>query len=267
MSEQVQERLQTLLSSQTIPLLQALSLFAEDEDPMWNAKRGEEIFLKLCTKLVIPKNEDVMRSIARLNIYFASDLGFHGDEEEYTHPYNSILHQVMERRKGLPIILSCLYLLIGQYHNIPLVPISFPGHFLVGIQEPQFFIDPFHKCRILKIEQLKASLNQLPQPPKIPFSELIHPASNRQILIRINNNLIRAHQKSSSPKGMLRAIDRNLLLSPDHTAAYHARYILLKGLERPREAADALEIYLHHHPDHPQAIKLTQELANLRGIH
>ena len=266
MSKGTTGRLEAILSSDPIPLLEALAMIAEDEDSIWNAKQGELLFQELCEKLVIPKNEDIMRSIARLNIHFFSELGFHGDEEEYTHPHNSILHQVIRRKKGLPIILSCLYILIGKQHGLPLVPISFPGHFLVGVQEPQFFIDPFHKCRILRTEQLKASLCQLPQPPDIPFSELIRPASNKQILVRINNNLIRAHQQRSSPKGMLRAIDRNLFLSPDHTAAHHARYILLKGMGRPREAADALEAYLQHHPDHPKANTLTQELASLRGI-
>jgi len=267
MNKTTKERLQELFRSDPIPLLEALVLQAEDEDPSWSVEEGLSLFQQLCTKLVIPQGEDITRSIARLNIHFSTTLGFIGDEKEYGHPHNSILHQVIARKKGLPIILSCLYVLIGQSHGLPIVPISFPGHFLVGVQEPQFFIDPFHGCRILKTEQLKASLKRLPEMPNMAFEELIQPASNRQILVRINNNLIRAHQRLSSPKGMLRAIDRNLLLAPEHTAAHHARYILLKGMGEPIEAANALERYLQYHPDHPKAHELTQELSNLRGIH
>ena len=267
MNSNTSERLQKLFSSDPIPLLDALALQAEDEDGSWKMEEGKALFKQICAKLVIPQGEDITRSIARLNIHFTITLGFTGDEQEYTHPHNSILHQVISRKKGLPIMLSCLYILIGRAHGIPLIPISFPGHFLVGVKEPQFFIDPFHGCRILKIEQLKASIKQLPQQPNISFEELIQPASNRQILVRINNNIIRAHQKQSSPKGMLRGIDRNLLLAPEHTAAHHARYILLKGMGEPIEAAKALEKYLQYHPDHPKAYELTQELSNLRGIH
>lgn len=267
MNKTTKEQLKELYASDPIPLLEALALQAEDEDSSWDVETGKKLFQELCAKLVIPQGEDITRSIARLNIHFSKTLGFTGDEQEYTHPQNSILHQVITRKKGLPIMLSCLYVLIGQAHGIPLLPISFPGHFIVGIKEPEFFIDPFHDCRILKTEQLKAGLKQLPQMPNIDFEELIQPATNRQILVRINNNLIRAHQKQSSPKGMLRGIDRNLLLAPEHTAAYHARYILLKGMGEPIEAAKALEKYLHFHPNHPQAHELTQELSNLRGIH
>ena len=267
MTNSTTERLKLIFANDPIPLLDALTLQAEDEDPYWSFESGCSLFEQLCTKLFIPDGEDITKSIARLNIHFSTTLGFIGDENEYNHPQNSILHQVINRKKGLPIILSCLYALIGRAHGIPLELISFPGHFLVGVKEPQFFIDPFHGCRILKTEQLRASLKQLPQMPNIAFEELIQPASNRQVLIRINNNLIRAHQKMSSPKGMLRAIDRNLLLAPEHTAAHHARYILLKGMGEPIEAANALECYLHHHPDHPKAHELTQELSNLRGIY
>ena len=267
MNKTAYERIQSLYQSDPIPLLEALALQAEDEDQSWSVQDGIALFDQLCAKLVIPAGEDITRSIARLNIHFSTTLGFIGDEKEYGHPYNSILHQVITRKKGLPIILSCLYVLIGQSHGIPLFPISFPGHFLVGVLEPHFFIDPFHGCRILKKEQLRASLKQFPQKPNMTFEELIQPADNRQILIRINNNLIRAHQRISSPKGMLRAIDRNLVLAPDHTAAHHARYILLKGMGEDLEAANALERYLQYHPDHPQAHEFTQELSNLRGIY
>ena len=262
-------RLQELLDThgENIPFLESLCIIAQDEDPACDPSVVKEAFYSLHKGLHIPENEDITTSIARLNLHFCTELGFQGDEENYYHPQNSLLHCVIERRKGLPIMLSILYILIGQAKGLPLVPVSFPGHFLVGIQKPVFFVDPFHQCRILRREQLRNSLANLPQKPSLSFSELIEPATNRQVLTRINNNLIRAYQQSASPKGMLRAIDRNLIFAPEHTAAYHARYILLRGLGQYLEAAEALENFLHHHPDHPQAISLTQELASLRGIH
>jgi regulator of sirC expression with transglutaminase-like and TPR domain len=262
-----QRKLSELMTqSANPPLLEALFLIGEDEDPDWEADNQEKLFQQLTKGFYIPQGEEISRSIARLNIHFFQQLGFCGDEDDYYHPRNSMLHHVIERKKGLPIILSCLYMLVGRTQNLPLVPISFPGHFLVGVQDPLFFIDPFHKGRILKSEQLKASLKQLSQPPKLSFEELIEPATNLQTLVRINNNLIRAHQQASAPKGMLRSIERNLILIPEHTAAHHARYILLRGMGAYLQAAEALEIFLQHHPDHPQAIELTQELSNLRGV-
>jgi len=268
MASKILSSLQELIEQHAsdIPLFDSLLLIAEDEDPTWDSCNRDQIFPSLTKGFYLPKDEEITQSIARLNIHFCQELGFQGDKEDYYHPQNSLIHRVIERRQGLPIILSVLYILIGQSKGLPLVPISFPGHFLVGVRDPVFFIDPFHNGRILRSEHLRNSLKNLPEKPSLSFSELIEPATNLQVLIRINNNLIRAHQQSASPKGMLRAIDRNLLLAPNHTAAHHARYILLRGMGLYLEAADALENFLQHNPDHPQANALTQELASLRGI-
>ena len=192
MASSILEKLQALIDThnEDIPFLQTLCLIAEDEDPTCEAHSIEDLFSSLLKGLHIPKDEDITRSVARLNLHFCEELGFTGDEEDYYHPQNSMLHCVIKRRRGLPIILSMLYILIGREKGLPLVPISFPGHFLVGVQEPLFFIDPFHQCRILRSEHLRNSIKNLPQKPSLSFSELITPATNRQILTRINNNLI-----------------------------------------------------------------------------
>ena len=266
MTSTVQQRLSEFMQTGNIPLLEGLLLIAEDEDSTLDIDVQKDKLNSLTKGFHIPSKEEITKSIARLNIHFFSHLGFSGDADNYYHPQNSLIPHVMERKKGLPILLSCLYILIGTQKGLPLYPISFPSHFLVGVEDPQFFIDTFHNGRILKREQLRASLSLLPQSPKLRFEELIKPVNTIQILTRINNNLIHAYQKRAEPKGMLRAIERNLILIPEHTAGHHARYILLKGLGAYKEAADALENFLQHHPNHPEAIGLTQELSLLRGF-
>ncbi len=71
--------------------------------------------------------------------------GFSGDERRYDHPQNSMLDVVLERRRGLPILLSVLYLATARRAGIPLCGVGLPGHYVVGDLrcDPPLLIDPF----------------------------------------------------------------------------------------------------------------------------
>ncbi len=71
--------------------------------------------------------------------------GFSGDEQRYDDPHNSMLDLVLERRRGLPILLSVLYLATAQRAGIRLCGVGLPGHYVVGdlTMDPPLLIDPF----------------------------------------------------------------------------------------------------------------------------
>lgn len=71
--------------------------------------------------------------------------GFVGDRRRYDHPHNSMLDVVLERRRGLPILLSVLYVATAQRAGIPLSGVGLPGHYVVGDlrADPPLLIDPF----------------------------------------------------------------------------------------------------------------------------
>ena len=178
-------------------LYTGLILIAQDEDPTFDPSSFHETFLSLYTKLQINKKEDLYTQIARFNYHFFEELQFHGEEEDYYHPHNSLIHKVIEKRAGLPILLASIYIELAKRFQLPIVPIAFAGHFLIGVQEPEFFIDVFHKGKILRKEHLEARFNQFPFAKELSFEESLQPSSILHILVRINNNLIRAHQKQS----------------------------------------------------------------------
>src|SRR5262245_48603885 len=97
--------------------------------------------------------EGVTSQIAHLNRLLFEEMGFRGNLEEYEDPRNSFLNDVLDRRVGIPISLSTIYLEIGRRIGCPLAGVSFPGHFLVrtlmrdGLQD--VLIDPFNRGRIL----------------------------------------------------------------------------------------------------------------------
>src|SRR3989449_10744606 len=75
--------------------------------------------------------EGAKSQIAHLNRLLFEEMGFRGNREEYYDPRNSFLNDVLDRRIGIPITLSTIYLEVGRRIGCPLAGAAFPGHFLV----------------------------------------------------------------------------------------------------------------------------------------
>ena len=128
------------------------------------------------------------------------ELGFHGNEDDYYDPKNSLLPDVIERRMGIPISLSLVYCEVAKRAHVRARGVPFPGHFLVRLDagpehdgsEPPLFVDPFFRGRILDRAALEALLARVAgqagaKPEMRP--EYLAPASPRAILLRWLHNL------------------------------------------------------------------------------
>ena len=72
------------------------------------------------------------------------ELGFHGDGRDYDHPRNSMLDVVVERRRGLPILLATVLIEVGRRAGVPIVGVGMPLHFLARDgHDADAFVDPF----------------------------------------------------------------------------------------------------------------------------
>lgn len=123
-----------------------------------------------------------------LNRVLFHEWSFHGNVEHYTDPLNSLLDQVLERRSGIPISLSIIYLLVAERLELELEPVGVPGHFLVGCYtegEP-FFIDPFDGGLFRDADEVFDMLRLRQIEPKI--SDLA-PTPVREVLSRACRNL------------------------------------------------------------------------------
>ena len=101
---------------------------------------------------------NTLRAVEELNHFLTQDMGFEGNVDNYYDVQNSLLHDVLESRKGIPITLAVLYKLIltrvGHQVNI----IGLPGHVVLGIPPTSgscgttSFIDVFRGGQILSLE-------------------------------------------------------------------------------------------------------------------
>ena len=118
-----------------------------------------------------------------LNRVLFHEWGFHGNVDNYTDPLNSLLDQVLVRRKGIPLSLSMVYLLVAERLGLELKPVGLPGHFIVGCfsETNPFFIDPFDRGIFLDSDEVFALLraNKI-----VPKSADLMPTPVREVLCR-----------------------------------------------------------------------------------
>lgn len=118
-----------------------------------------------------------------------------GDDEDYHHPDNSFLDRVLDRRKGLPILLSIVVAEVGARAGVCLAPVGMPGHFLLrDCGDPDRFLDPFRGGRSLDragCEEIFRSLH-----PNQRFDdEFLVPIDNRAVLTRVVSNLVHTYSQ------------------------------------------------------------------------
>jgi regulator of sirC expression with transglutaminase-like and TPR domain len=152
-------------------------------------------------------------ALSGLNGYLFEELGFHGNDDDYYDPRNSFLNEVMDRRVGIPITLSIVYMEVGRRLGLDLTGISFPGHFLVRYRTPagDHIIDPYHKGARLDTDELEERLRQVVGDKAELSPDLLQPATKRQILTRMLNNLRGIYQRGAD-EGRERRIGELLAL-------------------------------------------------------
>ncbi|EDY84731.1 hypothetical protein VDG1235_4364 [Verrucomicrobiia bacterium DG1235] len=149
---------------------------------------------ELIAKPISPRERCVV-----INRVLFHELEFRGNAEDYENPDNSFLNRVLETKKGLPISLSILYLLVAQRLGADLDPIAYPGHFLVGSFEEDlpFYIDPFKRGRFISPSQLLDYSNGF-----ISVSQLgnMAPSPIREVLSRCCRNLSNHYSATGQEK-------------------------------------------------------------------
>ena len=97
-----------------------------------------------------------------LRLHLFSTLGFRANQENYADPRNSFLHEVLERRVGIPITLSVVTMEVGRRVGVPIAGIGLPGHFLVKHEAvPPVLFDPFGGGRLVDVDDCRQLLREI----------------------------------------------------------------------------------------------------------
>jgi regulator of sirC expression with transglutaminase-like and TPR domain len=130
--------------------------------------------------------------------------GFAGERERYDHPENSMLDLVLSRRRGLPILLSVVYIEVARRAGIALAGVGLPGHFVVGHfgTDPPLLLDPFAAGRIVEADVAQ---------------DFIRPWQAHEIAMRMLNNLLAAYHRRGDLGAAIRAANMRLALPADRS--------------------------------------------------
>jgi regulator of sirC expression with transglutaminase-like and TPR domain len=181
--------------------------------------------------------------IAALNEVMFDELGYVGDTETYDDLQNTNLIRVIDRRRGLPIVLSLLYMHGALAQGWPAEGINFPGHFVLRLSAgaDRAIVDPFNGGRTIEAAELRELLKLSHGEEAELTPEHFAVASKRDILLRLQNNLKLRLIRLGKLDGALDVVERMLLFAPDNAALWHASGVLNAELGRLADAIAALQ--------------------------
>ena len=181
-----------------------------------------------------------------LAAYLAGERGFTGDVDDYHDPANGLLSAVLDRRRGMPITLSVLYVSVARRLRVPAWGIAHPGHYYVGVGTPDraTVLDPFHDGAVVTTDELSARLRAATA-GRIEFTRAhLRPAGPAVTTRRILNNLTRDFTNRGDLDAALWTVECKLVLPNTLADDHRARGELLSHLGRYHHAAEAFERYL-----------------------
>lgn len=159
------------------------------------------------------------------------EYGFEGDSRTYDDPANADMIRVIDRRKGLPVSLSILYVAMARRVGWVAHALNTPGHVLVGVGQPRsLLIDPFNRGGFVGREQLAGLFNTDPERVDAMAAEHVVPMGNRSVLVRLlMNQATRAEQRGLLPRA-LTVMQRITTVSPGYSLGWWERARLEQAL-------------------------------------
>jgi regulator of sirC expression with transglutaminase-like and TPR domain len=254
-----------------IDLALAVLLIAKEEYPKLAIEDYVERLDQLAGELRIEVDLDAPppKLLEGLAWFMHHEQGFSGNADEYYDARNSYLNEVMDRRLGIPITLSIVYLEVARRAGIKLQPVTFPGHFLLKLaandgDSEDLFLDPYNSGRLMTVDDCRAFYNEL-HGDATPFSEtMLAAGTKRQVVTRVLRNLKAIYLRNQELDRALRTIELMTTVTPWDLDQIRDRGLVHYRLGQIEEAVADLEVYASHAPEGPA---LDSVRDALRRIH
>jgi len=265
------EHFSELVSRDQFDLAQASLMLAQDVYPDIDvsAYLGRLDDIAAAVRRRVASDAFAEQKVLALNNHLFNEMRFSGNIDDYYDPRNSYLNEVIERRTGIPITLSIVYLEVGRRLGLNMKGLSFPGHFLVklSVRRGQLVLDPFLAGEAQSETDLRQRLAKvLPQAmaEKASLDQYLEAATPRQIVARVLRNLKNIYMRDGKLENALAVMHRMLLVVPESAEELRDRGMLYQQLECFRPALSDLQNYLRRRPEAPDAVDVHGEIVGLR---
>jgi regulator of sirC expression with transglutaminase-like and TPR domain len=253
-----------------LDLARAALLVAAESDPQVDVDATLSQFDRWAEELRarIQPDWNNLQKLARLRTFVFDDLGFRGDRNDYFSPSNSLLHEVLERRRGIPLTLAIVMMELGWRVGIPFEGVGFPGHFLVRLAgEPgDLLLDPYTRGMSVHEDDCRRMLMESTG-GRVEFdARLLASVGKRQMLTRLLHNLKGAYLRAGDDANALAAVERILILEPQDLDQVRDRGLLLFRMRQYNRALDSLQRYLDGAPGAADREATEQHVRTLRQL-
>lgn len=209
-----------------------------------------------------------LERVAELNLFLFREQGFCINADDYYDPCNSHLNKVLDRRLGIPITLSIIYMEVGKWLSLGLQGVSFPGRFLVKFahEQGEIVLDPYSggaSLGLVELEDLlRGSFGDVPG--LLPLDQLLAAAGKRDILVRLLRNLKSIYLHNNQlPKALL-MLDQMLLITPNLVDEWRERGEVHQRLECFRPALEDYQHYLDLVATTPHSDDVRRRISELQ---
>jgi len=204
--------------------------------------------------------------VALLKSVIIDNGGYAGDSENYNDLQNADLIRVIDRRKGLPITLSILFIHVGRALGWSVDGLNFPGHFVVRLDRSgeRVIIDPFNGGSVLQAPDLRRMVKKALGPEAELSATYYNPASNRAILIRLQNNIKIRQIEGEDYAGALNTVEVMRVIDPDEFRLKLDAGVLYARTGEPQAAIEALEAYIAIAPSAEDRFEAAALLQHIR---
>ena len=261
-------RLAELLATRgDIDLARAALLIAEEEYPQLTA---EPYLHRLDLYAEMVKDRLANESAApvllgEISKVLFEEEGFRGNAEAYYDPRNSFLNDVLDRKLGIPITLSIVYLEVGWRLNLPLEGVNFPGHFLIRYhgEALKLLVDPYQNGEVRFEDEAQDLLDRVYGGTVKLQESYLQGADKRDILARLLSNLKTIYLNTHDDEHALSAVERLLLLRPDAPEEVRDHGMILARRGLVDEAIAELQHYLEVMPAAQDATRVRMLIDQL----
>jgi regulator of sirC expression with transglutaminase-like and TPR domain len=257
------------IDDERVDLLRASLTFARIEDPQLDideyVRRVEEFSHRAAAK--VQDLDDPAQIIAALNEVLFKEEMFRGNTVDYYNPRNSFLHDVLDRRLGIPITLALVYMEVARRMGFPLFGVGMPGHFLLkhyDVDGRAILIDAFERGSIVTEEDCRQKLDAIYSGQLALQPEFLLPVTRRQMLTRMLNNLRSIYLSRRDFRRAVQVVDLILVIYPRSPEDVKQRAVLRYNLNDYRGALNDFDDYVKMSPDASDVEEIKQTALSLR---
>ncbi len=218
-------------------------------------------------KLDMTANADTPEDIiAKLNDILFEQEKFRGNSENYYDPDNSFLNRVIDRKTGIPITLSIIYIEVAGRLGLDVRGIGLPGHFITALYHAsgEIFIDPFNRGKILTIDECLEIVRTYMGNAVVPDLHWLQPISRKELLARMLRNLKLIYARQDNDVMLFKMIHWILTLQPEAAAELSERAMIYEAMGNPSRAVKDWERYIAIIGDHENVTKIRARIGNLK---